>query len=100
MMQTPFKKINVEDQELNRVQDAVKDAFSRLSNSPLSGASIVGPVHLVAGSPNVVATLLNRAALGYIVIGRDTNAPVWNGLIGTNLVLYTDVDVTVSLLVF
>lgn len=99
-MMPPFKKLNTESQDLNRVQDAVANALSRLASSPMADASIIGPVHLVAGSPNIVKTLLARQAQGYVIIGRDADAAIWNGIISSNLVLYTDVDVTVSILVF
>ena len=99
-----FAKVQVEDEELSRVQDRVKAALDPLTSIPLLDGVLLEGVVITAGSFTPVAHRLARPWRGYLVLTRGANAVVWNQTAGSDsgsfLYLQASANVTVNLWVF
>ena len=49
----PFRKVHTTDQDLNRIQDNLKETFDAIASNPLLGGQLLSQVPLVAGANNV-----------------------------------------------
>lgn len=98
-----FRRLNTDDEALNRVQSAVADAFLSAPGSIFDGGVVIEGVSLLAASPTVLQHSLGRLPVGYLVLRQNANATIWDtptSAPASTLKLLTDADVTVTLLVF
>ncbi len=75
-MGAPFKTIQTQDQELNRIQANIADAFNQLSG-PFIGGTLLKSV-AVGTSATRISTGLGRVPQVWAVCGQDTNTNVWS----------------------
>ena len=71
-----FKKINFEDERLNRWQDNEDVVFTQLLANPLAEAQLIPNVTLVAGN-NQVSHKLGRKVVGVIPVNRNNAATIY-----------------------
>jgi hypothetical protein len=98
-----FRRLNTDDEGLNRVQAAVAEAFQGDQGSIFDGAIVIDGVQLLVAAPTVLQHGLGRPPLGYLVLKQNANATIWDTTTpapASTLKLLTDADVTVTLLVF
>lgn len=99
-----FKKIRVEDRDLQMVQDSAATVFNIINNKQiLDGVLIEGVVLLNASNPTSVSHGLGKEPRGWIVVKKDANADVYSSASTTpksTLNLNATADVTISLWVF
>ena len=98
-----MKKLGTQIPELNRVQDFIEQSVEPMENSPLWNGVLLPATTLDPGAPVNVAHRLGRQPLGYFVVGRSSNATVWDSpssIPSKFLALNTDALVTVKLWVF
>lgn len=76
-MLSPFAKLLVDDETLNRVQDRVKASLDELVRVPLLDGRLV-EVRLTFGVLTPIEHGLDRPWTGYIVVARDQNAVIFN----------------------
>ncbi len=81
-----FKKINVKDLDLNRVQDAVAFALNTIASIPLldgrpveteTNAAKHELVIVLGTTPKNIAHKLGRAYRGWFIVDKNANADVW-----------------------
>lgn len=70
-----LRKIITGNQDLDRVQDSIKDAYDPLTKSVLVGAQVI--VTPVATAGTVVPHNLGRLPKGWLVIDNTTAAYFW-----------------------
>lgn len=70
--------------------------------NPLMQGAILSDIQLVANVPLTINHYLGRQMLGYVDIGKNADATVWNTLPlnSQTLTLEADANVTISLWVF
>lgn len=97
--------IRTPDRVLNAVQEGIQSAFRPLiAKEILDGVLLVG-VGVTAGTPLILSHTLARTLQGWIVVGRNANAVVWDSQ-ATNptpertLILNASATVTLNLWVF
>jgi hypothetical protein len=59
----PFRKIPTSSEDLNKIQDSIKETVDALVRNPVLAGHLIGPVTLATG-PNTVGHGLGRRALG------------------------------------
>lgn len=89
---------------LNRLQDALAEAFVALGRVPLLDVNIVREQQLFTGV-NTVSHGLDRPILGWLIVDRNSGAQIYRVRTPTeiparNVVLQTSADVIVSILFF
>lgn len=99
-----FDKLQVGDDDLNRVQDRIKATLGALVQVPLFDGVLIENLELTSGAFTPVPHRLARPWRGYIVVANGANAVVWNQSPGndasTFLYLQPSASVTVTLWVF
>ena len=101
-----FRRINTQNQELMRVQDAVTESFNVLNAALLTEARLLTGISLVSGSPTAVEHGLGRPVQGWLLADADTSAQVWRPVSAPVdapnklLFLQASTSVTVSIIVF
>lgn len=99
-----FDKLQVGDDDLNRVQDRIKATLGALVQVPLFDGVLIENLELTSGAFTPVPHKLARPWRGYIVVANGANAVVWNQSPGndasTFLYLQPSASVTVTLWVF
>lgn len=106
-----LKKLRVEDNDLNQLQDNVDDALTPLINNPLLNGILLEGVELIgagAGSTidNVIEHKLGRKLRGWIITrlvgnqARIHDRQDFNPIPDKTLVLWAQANVTVSIYVF
>ncbi len=100
-----FKKTGTDNSDLQKVQNNVQAAIEPLIASAIGDGQLLTGVVLVAGTPSMVAHQLGRDILGWIVVGTNAQADVWdeqalNTFKSRFVRLQTSADVTVNLWVF
>lgn len=104
-MYKKFKKLEIEDQVLSRMQDNVDQAISQLPSTEILQGRLVKGVSLQSASTVKVSHKLNRPPLGWIVVRQRASAIIWdaqdsNSNPSLTLDLNCSADVTVDLWVF
>lgn len=100
-----LKKVKGSTDEISRMQSNLENwAKAVQKNTPADGVMLSG-VKLTTGSVNNVEHKLGRVLQGWQVIGRDSNAQIWdsqadNVFKAKFLALNCSADVTVNLWVF
>jgi hypothetical protein len=96
-----YTRINVEDYDLTRVQDAIEEALGPISQSPILDANLIQNVVLTAGQDNQVAHGLSRPFRMWWVVDRNAQSDIWaipnQTFTSRFLTLRCSADVTVSL---
>lgn len=92
-------------QKTSKMQEYTQQALTPLINSLIVDGVILKDVALLTGQVNQVSHKLGRNLVGYVVVGKDANANIWdeqgtNKLKNITLNLLTDVNCTVNLWVF
>ncbi len=100
-----FKKAYTTDQDLNSVQDNVEESFIPLLRNPLVDGLILENIVLVTGQDNVINHKLGRQLQGWIVVGKNAAADIYdnqsnNSLTNLTLYLRTTANCTIKLYVF
>ena len=100
-----FKSISTSSEELDRVQTNISNAIRPLLSSPIVNGFILSGVALTNGTRNVIDHKLNRALVGWFIIGSNAGATVWdeqntNTTPERTLFLQCSANVTVNLWVF
>ncbi len=100
-----FKTVSTESDDLQKVQRNVAEAIGPLLSSQVVDGLLITGVRLESGQLNVVFHGLGRELTGWIVVGQDANAVVWddqgdNVLKSKTLRLRTTADTIVNLWVF
>ncbi len=81
-----FRRLNVKNEDLNRVQDAIADVIDVVVGIPvLDGRLVETETHLngqeipiiLGTTPKNVAHKLGRAYRGWFVAGKNANADIW-----------------------
>lgn len=99
----PYKRLVTSDQDLDRVQSRIDDAFKQVDAIPLlSGNTIEATIGV---TDTAVNHKLQRKFQGWIVIDQDANAVIWrsnvfNPLEDKQLILKASAPVNVKLYVF
>lgn len=100
-----IKKIKGSTPELTRLQSNLENWATNVQKSGLTDGLQLNAVFVSTGGVVLVEHKLGRAPLGYIVVGRDANAQIWDAQ-ATNvfktksLALLSDADVTINLWVY
>lgn len=100
-----FKKLSSDDALINRLQENVQQALLPVSSSEIIDGILLKNVELVSATDNAVQHKLGRVPLGWAVVGKRSQADVWDGQ-STNsnksliLVLRCSANVVVDLWVF
>jgi cytosine/adenosine deaminase-related metal-dependent hydrolase len=101
----PLRKVRTTNDELRQLQSAVEATLGGIVRRDILDGQVVRSVRLTAGAPVAVEHGLGRQVTGWIVVGRDADAVVWddqavNPTPARTLRLVASADVTVSLWVF
>lgn len=72
-----FQIIRTASDEINRIQDNVKNALDPVLKLPISNGVFIEDVALVSGQDNPIAHKLGRKPVLWFLAGQDTNANVW-----------------------
>jgi hypothetical protein len=104
-MYKKFKKLDIDDQVLSRVQDNVEAAIGQLSSTEIIQGRVLTNVKLLASTNNIVNHKLNRNLLGWTIIRQRSQAQIWdsqdsNPNPSLTLLLNTNLDVLVDIWVF
>jgi hypothetical protein len=104
-MYKKFKKIEIEDQVLSRLQDNVEQAIGLLPSTEILQGRLVKSVALLSASTVKVPHKLGRPVIGWIIVRKRGNATVWdaqdsNPSPSLTLDLNCSSNVTVDLWVF
>jgi len=100
-----FKKTNFQENEPAKLQSNLEIFFKPLLNSEIIDGILLKDVILTTGSVNKVEHKLGRKLLGWMVIGKNANATVWdsqatNTTLDSTIDLNSSANVTVNLWVF
>lgn len=98
-----FKRLNLPDSDLNRVQDNVEEVLKSL-RTPFTDSILLKEVSLLTGD-NFIPHQLGRALQGWVMVGRSSAALVFdkqitNVLKNKFLILNASAPIIVSLVVF
>ena len=102
-MVSQFRKLNFDDRSVSKFQENVGEALRPLTNCPLVGGHIIGPLNFVSGTATKVNHLLGRTVQGFVCIDKSYLADFFST---TSLspelpiVLTSDSNVTASFWVF
>lgn len=72
-----FKKVVTKNEELNRVQDAMKAAYDPLLRGVFSSSSLLSFEFKAATTTYAVAHALGREPVGFIVVDKEKAMDVW-----------------------
>jgi hypothetical protein len=97
-------RVQSQDREINQLQNNIINGLAPVISLPFVGGVILSGVQLTAGQTTVQHGL-NRNLIGWIVIGQNAQASVWdsqdsNKTPNQTLVLNASAQVTVNLFVF
>lgn len=96
-----YTRINVENYDLSRVQDAIGEALDPISTSPILDANFVKNISLKSGQDNQVEHGLNRPYQMWFLVRSNAAAHVYEAatqyLPSKFITLRCNTDVTVSL---
>jgi len=100
-----FKKLELENKELNKLQSNIELTFTPIINSEIINGILIRNLNLTTGQDNIVAHKLGRKALGYIIVKKSDESTIWDVDSETFseknfLILNCSADVVVSLWVF
>lgn len=99
-----FDKLQVGDDDLNRVQDRIKATLGALVQVPLFDGVLIENLELTSGAFTPVPHKLARPWRGYIVVSKTANAQLWNRAPAEDAALFLHLQpsasVTVSVWVF
>ena len=73
-----FKKIEIEDEVLSRMQDNVEQAISQLPTTDVIQGRLVKNVALLSASTVKVSHKLGRPVIGWIVVRQRASAIIWD----------------------
>ncbi len=73
-----FKKIEIADQILSRMQDNVDSAISQLSVTEILQGRLVKDVELASATTTKISHKLGRAPLGWIIVRQRASAIIWD----------------------
>lgn len=98
-----FKKINVKDYELSRVQDNVDDSFRRIEQDTFNSGNFISAN--IGTSDTIILHKLKRKPVGYIVVDKDAAADVYtssttNNLPELQLILKASASVNAKIYIF
>lgn len=75
---TDFKKIGVNDRDLQKVQQNVENAVAPIIRKPIIDGVLLKKVCLLPGVSNEVKHRLGREPLGYIIVRKRADARIWD----------------------
>lgn len=73
-----FKKIPVQDKNLNKVQDNIQTFMEPIISCPLIDGTLVTNVCLEPGISNEVVHGLARKPIGYIIVRKRKDSRIWD----------------------
>lgn len=94
---------SVADTNTDRALNTIVDAVNELRFAPVVNSVLVPGVVIASGTTVTVNHGLGRSYRGRIVVAQSAEATIWDGVSATpdlTLLLTSNADVTVSLLVF
>lgn len=80
-----FKTINTKDEEVNRLQDAVEEAFKPLTSSTLIEARLISRQVLTAGKVNIIEHLLPNAYQTYVLAASSAPCSLFTSSVVNNM---------------
>jgi len=99
----PFKKQNTDDRNLEVVQANIAATLDPLVRLEILQGRLIKDVAMLSQSDTPVDHGLGRAHVGWIVVGKNSNAGIWE-VSGTtpskSVVLRADSAVTINLWIF
>lgn len=100
-----LKKINTEIADLGKLQDNVENWVSNINKNTIANGSFLGPISIAAGTVNNIEHKLGRQLKGWLVVGQNSNASIWdsqdaNVFKSKFLALNCSANVTINLWVF
>jgi predicted RNA binding protein YcfA (HicA-like mRNA interferase family) len=99
-----FKKLNVKEEVINRIQDNTGKAINQLSNNALVSGSVLTSQALKAGD-NTINHKLGKTLSGWFIVRQRGSASIYDKQDGNSspaqtLILNSSADVTVDIYVF
>lgn len=100
-----FRKVNSEDEILNRVQDNIEENISNIIRTEILDGRLITGIKLLPGVTNSIAHKLSREVRGYFIVLKDSDSSVWDEhSTNTNKKLFLNLrcsaEVTISLWAF
>lgn len=104
-MSKAFKKTYTTDPVINKLQENIEEVVSPFVKNLLLDGFILSNIALVTGQDNVINHKLGRKLQGWILIGNDSNAVVYdnqsnNTLPNSTLLLKASANCIIKLYVF
>jgi len=102
----PYNPINSNNDELNKVSDAVDRSLASIESNPLlNGPNLITGIIFGIGTDTVIAHKMNRRPTGYILTGSTAAAsiytsPTTNTNFNTLIILRSNAATTASILFF
>jgi hypothetical protein len=79
MVSVQYVKIQTSDNILNRIQNAIQNAFNSIAG-PFIGGNLLTGITLISGQNNLVPHNLGRNPQLWVISGQNTNSVVWSPL--------------------
>jgi hypothetical protein len=73
-----FKKIEIADQIMSRMQDNVDSAISQLSVTEILQGQLVKNISLASSSTTKISHKLGRAPIGWIIVRQRASSIIWD----------------------
>ena len=101
----PFKKVQLKDESVMRMQDSVSASFNALSKNFILDSVLVENVQLTNGVDNTVSHTLGRNFKGWLVVRNNAESVIYesstaNDVPNRQIILNCSADVLVSLFIF
>lgn len=102
---TTYKKINVPDVNIMRIQDNIESAIAPVLRNVILNSVLLKDIELTASVANEISHKLAQNLTGWVLIRNRANAVVWdeqdtNKNAKRTLILQTSANTVVDLLVF
>jgi len=100
-----MKKVRASDPATRQLQDAVSEVLQPLTEVEILDGILIERVYIPTGAVKIIDHKLDRALRGWIVVGQNANAVLWdsqdsNRIPYKTLRLNSSANVTVSLWLF
>lgn len=98
-----FNQFFTKDDNLNRIQKNIEEAFQPLLSNEVIDGNLLENVSLVSGSVNVIKHGLDRKYRGWIVVDKNANANIYSSTSNVpekTLLLNTTLNCVVSIWIF
>jgi len=104
-MPSTFKKVNSDNEQLNKMQENVSQALLPVLGSAILDGVLLTEIELTTGQANLIEHKLGRRPLGWIAVRKRAESTLWdnqnaNLLNNRTLDLRCSSNVTVDLWIF